>query len=207
MECVLDRSFGSLLLSYWARRLWLKKDNLQEAMGRLEALKGFLDTIWNKTQYGRIFYETMVLFKDLPELAHFFDEGGLKMKSFVDTMPEPTRKIYEEVLVVPVVRRLTQEHGEKLKQVEMEREKTEAKLEKTEAELEKTEAELIIEREKAEKEIRATCQQVIFNKFPDVSGGVLVAVNQLSFSQCNQLLRGLEKIRDVQECEAFLKNL
>jgi hypothetical protein len=207
VEGVLNRSFSSLLLSYWARRLWLKKDNLQEAMGRLEALKGFLDTIWNNTQYGRIFYETMVLFKDLPELAHFFDEGGVKMKSFVDTMPEPTRKIYEEVLVAPVVKRLTQEHGEKLKQIEMEREKTEAKLEKTEAEMIKERMEAEIEREKAEKEIRATCQQVILNKFPDVSGAALVAVNQLSFSQCNQLLRGLEKIKDVHDCEAFLKNL
>ena len=192
VEFVLDRSFGSLLLSYWARRLWLGKDNLQDAKGRLEALKGFLDTIWNKTQYGRIFYETMVLFKDLPDLAHYFDEGGLKMKSFADTMPESTRKIYEEVLVAPVVKRLTQEYGEKLKQVELEREKTEAKL----------------ERKKAEKEeLRATCQQVIFNKFPDISGGALVAVNQFSFSQCNQLLRGLEKMRDAQECEAFLKSL
>jgi hypothetical protein len=187
VECVLDRSFSSLLLSYWAKRLWLGKDNDQEAMGRIESLKGFLDTIWNKTQYGRIFYETMVLFKDLPELAHYFDEGGLKMKSFADTMPEPTRKIYEEVLVAPVVKRLTQEYDEKLKQAEMEKEK--------------------IELERAEKEIRATCQQVIYNKFPDVSGGALVAVNQLSFSQCNQLLRGLEKIKDAHDCEAFLKNL
>jgi hypothetical protein len=198
VECVLDRSFGSMLLSYWTRRLWLGKNKVQGVMGRLDALKGFLDNVWDKTQYGRIFYETMVLFKDLPELAQFFDEGGLKMKSFADTMPEPTRKIYEEVLVAPVVKRLSQEHGEKLKQVELEREKAEAKLEKTEAELEK---------EKAEKDLRATCQQVIFNKFPDVSAGALVAVNQLSFSQCNQLLRGLEKFRDAHECEAFLKNL
>jgi len=154
-------------------------------MSRLDALKGFLDIIWNKTQYGRIFYETMVLFKDLPELVQFFDERGLKMKSFVDTMPEPTRKIYEEVLVAPVVKR----YEEKLKQEEMERE-------------------LEREREKAEKEeLRATCQQVIFNKFPDISGGALMAVNQLNFSQCNQLLRGLEKIGDVHECEAFIKNL
>jgi hypothetical protein len=194
VKCVLDRSFGSLLLSYWARRLWLGKDKVQEAMSRLDALKGFLDTIWNKTQYGRIFYETMVLFKDLPELAQFFDEGGLKMKSFVDTMPEPTRKIYEEVLVAPVVKR----YEEKLKREELERERAEAKLEKTEAELEK---------EKAEKELRTSCQQVIFNKFPDISGGTLVTVTQLNSSQCNQLLRGLDKIRDVHACEAFLKNL
>ncbi|MEW6379853.1 MAG: hypothetical protein AB1611_09620 [bacterium] len=180
VESVLDRSFSSMLLSYWARRLWLSKDSLQEAMGRLEALKSFLDCIWNKTQYGRIFYETMVLFKDLPELVHFFDEGGLKMKSFVDTMPEPARKIYEEVLVAPVVKRLTQEFEGKLQQAEL---------------------------EKAEQEIRATCQQVIFNKFPDVSAAALVAVNRLSFSQCNQLLRKLEKIKDVHDCEAFVKNL
>ena len=69
------------------------------------------------------------------------------MKSFADTMPKYTRKIYEEVLVAPVVKRLkeefkeeikeeklrlrqerqeklrlTQEYGEKLKQVEAERE-------------------------------------------------------------------------------------
>jgi hypothetical protein len=225
-ERVLDRSFDSLLLSYWARRLWLVKDKAQEAMSRLDALKGFLDTIWNKTQYGRIFYETMVLFKDLPELAQFFDEGGLKMKSFVDTMPEPTRKIYEEVLVAPVVKR----YEEKLKREELERERIEAELEKEKAaaalekekaaaalekekaaaalEKERAAAELEREREKAEKEeLRATCQQVIFNKFPDISGGALVAVNQLNSSQCNQLLRGLDKIRDVHACEAFLKNL
>jgi hypothetical protein len=199
VERVLDRSFGSLLLSYWARRLWLVKDSVQGVIGRLEALKGFLDTIWNETQYGRIFYETMVLFKDLPELAQFFDEGGLKMKSFADTMPEPTRKIYEEVLVAPVIK----QYEEKLKQGELEKERIEAELEK-----EKAAAELEREREKAEKEeLRATCQQVIFNKFPDISGGVLVAVNQLNSSQCNQLLRGLDKIRDAHECEAFLKNL
>jgi hypothetical protein len=239
VERVLDRSFGSLLLSYWARRLWLEKDKSQGVMGRLDALKGFLDTIWNKTQYGRIFYETMVLFKDLPELTQFFDEGGLKMKSFVDTMPEPTRKIYEEVLVAPVVK----VYEEKLKQGKLEREKIEAKLErekiegklerekieaklerekieaklereKIEAELEKTEAELEkerieakLEKEKVEENLRTTCQQVIFNKFPDISASALVAVNQLSFSQCNQLLRGLDKIRDAHECEAFLKNL
>jgi hypothetical protein len=212
VECVLDRSFGSMLLSYWARRLWLEKDKSQEAMGRLEALKGFLDTIWNKTQYGRIFYETMVLFKDLPELTQFFDEGGLKMKSFVDTMPEPTRKIYEEVLVAPVVK----VYEEKLKREELERERAEAKLEKTEAELEKgrieakLEKERIeakLEKEKVEGNLRTTCQQVILNKFPNISGGALMAVNQLSFSQCNELLRGLDKIRDVHECEAFLKDL
>jgi hypothetical protein len=152
--------------------------------------------------------------QDLPDVAHFFNKGGVKMKSFADTMPEPTRKIYEEVLVAPVVKRLTQEYGEKLKQLEMERE---TEREKTEANLIRIETKLIkqrIEKEKAgaemdraEKEIRATCQQLIFNKFPDVSGGVLVAVNQLSFSQCNQLLRGLEKVKDVHDCGAFLKNL
>jgi chromosome segregation ATPase len=165
-----------------------------------------------------------VLFRDLPELAQFFDEGGLKMKSFVDTMPEPTRKIYEEVLVAPVVK----VYEEKLKQAQMEKteaklererieaelEKTEAELEKTEAELEKTEAELEkerieakLEKEKVEGNLRTTCQQVILNKFPNISAGALMAVNQLSFSQHNQLLRGLDKIRDVHECEAFLKNL
>jgi len=169
-------------------------------------------TIWNKTQYGRIFYETMVFFKDLPELAHFFDEGGLKMKSFADTMPEPTRKIYEEVLVAPVVKRLTQEYGEKLKLVELERERERAEAtlerERAEARLEIERAETKLEMERAEKEeLRATCQQVIFNRFPDISAAALVAMNQLSFSQCNQLLRGLEKIRDAQECEAFLRDL
>jgi hypothetical protein len=210
VERVLDRSFGSLLLSYWARRLWLVQDKSQDAKGRLDALKGFLDTIWNKTQYGRIFYETMVLFRDLPELAQFFDEGGLKMKSFVDTMPEPTRKIYEEVLVAPVIKR----YEEKLKQAQMEkteakleRERIEAELEKTEAELEKERIEAKLEKEKVEENLRTTCQQVILNKFPDVSGGALMAVNQLSFSQCNQLLRGLEKVGDVHACEAFIKNL
>lgn len=203
VELVLDRSFGSMLLSYWARRLWLGKDKVQEAMGRLEALKDFLDTIWNKTQYGRIFYETMVFFKDLPELIHFFDERGLKMKSFADTMPEPTRKIYEEVLVAPVIKA----YEEKLKQEEIEREKTEAKLEKTEAKLERERIEAELEKEKAEKDLRMTCQQVISNKFPDISASALVAVNQLNFSQCNQLLRGLENIGDVHACEAFLKNL
>ncbi|MEW6380300.1 MAG: hypothetical protein AB1611_11935, partial [bacterium] len=113
----------------------------------------------------------------------------------------PTRKIYEEVLVAPVIKK----YEEKLQQVEMERERE--RIEKAEAELEREKLEAEIEREKAEKEIRATCQQVIFNKFPDVSGGVLVAVNQLSFSQCNQLLRGLEKIKDAHDCEAFIKNL
>jgi len=220
---VLDSSFGSLLLSYWARRLWLDQDHDQQAMGRLEALKGFLADIWDKTGYGRIFYETMVLFKDLDDLVNFFDEGGLKMKSFADTMPKYTRKIYEEVLVAPVVKRLkeefkeeklrlTQEYGEKLKQVkkEKEREKAEKEREKAEKEREKAEKEREkAEKEKAEveKEIMATCQRLIVNKFPDISGSALVAVNQLSFSQCNQLLMELDKIRDVHECEAFIKNL
>ena len=234
---ILDKSFSSLLLSYWTRRLWLNQDTVQGVRDRLDALKGFLDTIWDKTRYGRIFYETMKLFKGFSKLIRFFDERGLKMKSFADTMPAPTRKIYEEVLVAPVVKRLTHEYGEKLKQGELEKEKAEKEREKIEAELEREraekekeriEAELEKERiearlerervekerieaemarERAEKEIRATCQQVILNKFPDVSGSALVAVNQLSFSQCNQLLRGLERVRDVRDCETFLKSL
>ena len=195
VEKILNRSFSSLLFSYWIRRLWLERDKVKEATDRLEALKGLLNTIWSTTTYTSVFYEALVFFKQqLPDLVDYFDEGGIKMKSFVDTMPKAVRDIYEEVLVRPVVKK----YGEKLRQVELEK--------KLEVERERAERERA-ERERAEKELRATCLQAVANKFPDISAKALLTINQLSFSQCNKLLIELGVIADVHNYELFLKKL
>ncbi len=202
VEDILNRSFSSLLLSYWVRRLWLEKDRSGQVKDRLEALKRFLDNIWQTARYSSIFYETFVLFRqELPDLADYFDQGGVKMKSFVDSMPKAAREIYEEVLVTPVIK----EYGEKLKQVELERV---IERERERAERERAEwAEREREHERAEKELIATCQQVVLNKFPDIPAKLLLAINQMNFSKCNQLLRELGTVSDVQGFEAILEKL
>ena len=165
-----------------------------------------------------IFYETFVLFKEeLAQLCNYFDEGGVRMKSFVDTMPKEARRIYEEVLVKPVIK----EYSEKLRQIELEKERAEKQKERAEKHKERAEREkerekaererererAERERERAEKELRMTCQEVVANRFPDISSSALMAVNRLSFSKCNQLLKELDRISDAHECEAFLKSL
>lgn len=174
-----------------------------------------LDTIWSRTTYTSLFYEALVFFKQqLPDLVDYFDEGGIKMKSFVDTMPKAVRDIYEEVLVRPVVKKYGEklkQYGDKLRQVELEkkleveRERAERERERAVLERERERAEL--ERDRAEKELRATCLQAVANKFPDISAKALLTINQLSFSQCNKLLIELGVIADVHNYELFLKKL
>lgn len=199
-EHILNRSFSSLLLGYCVRQLWLRKEGDSDLSDRLSALNGFLERIWKKAAYAHIFYETLGFFrKDLPDLYNYFDEGGIKMKSFIDTIPEGTREIYEAVLVTPVIK----EYQERLKHLEMEKE-----MERAEKEMERAEKEKEKQRaEKEEDELRKTCECVVSHKFPDISAIALVSINQLSFSDCSFLLRELEKISNVHDCESFLKNL
>jgi hypothetical protein len=206
-EYILNRSFSSLLLGYCARQLWLRKDSDSDLSDKLKALNGFLERTWKKAAYAHVFYETLFFFrKDLPDLYNYFDEGGKKMKSFADTMPKDLRELYEEVLVTPVIK----EYQEKLKHLELEKERAEREMEKERAEKEMERAEKEMEKERAGKEegeLRGTCQVVISHRFPDISTGALVSINQLSFSGCSHLLRELEKISTVHDCEILLKNL
>ena len=130
VENILNGSFSSLLFGYCVRRLWLGKADKDQ----LGSLKCFLNNIWKRAEYSSLFYETFILFrKEMPELCHYFDEGEVKMKSFVDTMPPEARRVYEDVLVKPVIK----EYGEKLRQVELEKKMVEGEREKERLERER----------------------------------------------------------------------
>ncbi|MEW6381622.1 MAG: hypothetical protein AB1611_18750 [bacterium] len=224
-EHILNGSFSSLLLGYCVRQLWLRKDTDNDLSDKLGVLKGFLERIWKKAAYANIFYETLGFFiKDLPDLYNYFDEGGIKMKSFIDTIPKGTREIYKEVLVTPVVK----EYQEKLKQLKMEkkraekekkraekeRERTEKEMERERAEKERERTEKEMERERAEKErekekseLQKTCQLVVSHRFPDIPAASLMSISQLSFSDCSHLLRELEGISNAHDCEILIENL
>ena len=187
-------------------------------MKRLEALKGFLDKIWEKARYSAIFYESIKFFdKELPKLASYLDDGGARMKSFVDSMPEATREIYKEVLVKPVVKM----YEIKLKEIELEVQEKIAEKERSEKERaierERAEKERAIEKERAEKEraekekiesaLKMTCQEAVAEKFPDISPMALLLINKLEFMKCNQLIRQLNSLANANECEKFLQQL
>jgi len=108
---------------------------------------------------------------------------------------------------------MLKEYEEKLRLVELEKERAEKEREKAEREREKAEREREkaerekAEREKEERELKMTCQEAVINRFADISTKALISINKLNFSECNQLLKELNKMDKVGDCEALLEKL